>query len=445
MIVIYFIFYIIIGAEFLYPFSIRYLGLPELPTLTIQAIILLVFTVIYLSSFISNKKLNISNASLLKYLYLFIGFLLIIVISAFLNSNNFLLVIKSVVSYSVIYLFLFLAVLELDMDEKKQTYLIKFIYALILLQIPVSLYQYLFLHYSTADSNSGTIGSANLGGTGIVGILIMFLQAFIVASILVKGFHVKRIILFLLSYIPIVAGGVRIGLFLSPLIVIVTIGSFYLFNPKIEQKKYFRGIALTFAFISVIIILIIFIIPNTKFSKYLDLTTVTNTNNFNEYNGGNVAYSRTLPYTVLFKYTFKDDINYLIGMGNAEITRSSSANTNNAKLQNVSTYPDAVLLLASNGILGISIIILIILLGMITLKKYIEIETSRFMSIVAYSFIPATLIVFISIFYTSAWSSQICLSYWVILAILFQRYSVLQRANGYLLKIKDVSILSKIL
>ena len=435
MIILYLMLYFVIGVEFLYPFTIRYYGFPQLPALSIQALILLLFTIIYLNSIISNKRLNIFSLGLKNYKYLFLIFGLNIMLSAFLNSNNILLVIKSIVSYSLIYIVLFLTILEMDLNEKGQENLIKFIFLLILIQIPVTLYQFLFMGYTTADYNSGTVASANAGGTGIIGILMMFFQAYIVASIMIKGFNIKRLLLILLTFIPIIVGGVRIGLILSPITIIITIGGYYLLSKNIDSKKYLRSIVTVGVLIGTMALVILVVIPNTKYAKFLDLETVTNANKFEEYNSSNVRYSRILPYTILFKYTFENDMNYILGKGNAEITQSSSANVNNTKLKNVTDYPDAVLILASNGILGLILVISILAAAIKTLKKYLRLEASEFMRIVAFAFIPVTFNVVVALFYTSAWESQICLAYWVILAVLLQRYSVLQNTKNLFLSL----------
>ncbi len=323
----------IIGLEFLYPFSIRYMGFPQLPTLSVQFLIIGFFIFVYLNSIISNKKLNISYPTLKNYAFLFIAFLMTEILSAFINSNSLLLVMKSMISYSMIYLLLFLAILEMDMDDKGQKNLIKFVYLLILIQIPVTLYQYLFLGYSSADYNSGTVASANLGGTGTTGFLMLFFQAFLVANILIKGFHIKKIIFILLTFIPIVVGGVRMGIILSPITIILTIVGFFLINPHKNLKKVYRGIYTVMFTLIMMLLLILIIIPNTKFSNYLSLDILTNKKAFEKYDSSNLKFSRTYPYYVLFKYTLNSNVNYLLGNGNQEITHSKIANAGEYKIK----------------------------------------------------------------------------------------------------------------
>ena len=430
MILLFFLLYLIIGLNFLYPFIIRYFGFPPLPTMSEQLLIVAFFILVYLNSAISNKKPNIYYSYLRIYAYLFLSFLLIEIFSAFLNSNSFLLVIKSMISFSIIYLLFFLAIIEMDMNEKGQRKVIEFIYAMILVQIPVTIFQYLFMNYSSADYNSGTISSANAGGTGTIGILMLFLQAFLISQIMVKGFNIKRIVLILLTLVPIVVGGVRLGIVLSPITIILTVCGYYFLNPNKVSKKAYNGIITIIFTVITMFILIAVVIPTTKYSSYLDLNVLTNEKNFEEYNNSKLSQSRTLPYYILFKYTLNSDINYLVGNGNEEITQSKMANVGRAKLSNRNAYPDAILILASNGIIGLSLVIMIFATGIKILRNYVKIEVSEFMRIVSYSIIPITFLSIISLFYTNAWSEQICLCYWVILAVLLQRYITLHRIKN---------------
>ena len=149
--------YIIICFKFLYPFFIRYFNFSQLPWFTIPVIILGMFTVTYSKVYFASEKFVFSESKLKSYKYLFIIFLCVIFLSAFLNLNNMLLVMKSLFEYSIIYIILFLAVIEMEMREKDQENILKFIYAILILQIPVTAFQYLVIGSSDADMNGGTI------------------------------------------------------------------------------------------------------------------------------------------------------------------------------------------------------------------------------------------------------------------------------------------------
>ncbi len=427
MIDLIFFIYFLIGIKFLYPFFYRYLGLPELPSLSFQISIFALFIIIYLKTFVVNKGFAISGSKLKSYKFVFLSFIVLIFFSALINSNNLLLVVKSILEYSIIYLLLFLALLEMNMKEKEQENILKFIYTLIFIQVPVVICQYLFFAYSTADSNSGTIGSGKLGGTGIVAILMTFLMAFVVAQIMMKGFTVKRLLLALSTFIPPLAGGARIGLILLPLTILLTVLSYFILNKNITPKKFFRGVAITSAFLIVMLVTVFVIIPNSKYARFLDLTTMSSMSNIKNYDKEDVRYNRMLIYTILYNQIYKNQFNNVVGMGNQAIAQSSMADIKNSKWDFIDNYPDSVVFMASLGVLGLSIIILILLMSAFILKSYIQIEPSGFMSAVAYSVIPISVNFIISLFYTSAWATQIGMIYWIILAVLLQRYYVLNK------------------
>jgi hypothetical protein len=177
-------------------------------------------------------------------------------------------------------------------------------------------------------------------------------------------------------------------------------------------------------------VLITVIVPNLRNSGYLSLdeiTTTTKIDNYDKSDGG--RYNRLQGYNLLFNGVFKNNLNIILGMGNQAITTSNAANVETANLDFINYMPDALIFLASNGILGLSLIISIILISLPSLKNYLKVEASQFFEIVALSLIPVTFNIIFALFYTSTWNSQIGFTYWIILAILFHRFSIIHRGN----------------
>src|ERR1039457_1095274 len=114
------ILYLIIIINFLIPFSFRYLGFPDLPTDSKELLILLLFLVTYLKTFLKNKPFNSSNVKIRKYLYFLFLFVLVAIINSFVNQNNLALVIKAFIEFTLISWILFLAVLEMELNENNQ-------------------------------------------------------------------------------------------------------------------------------------------------------------------------------------------------------------------------------------------------------------------------------------------------------------------------------------
>ena len=429
--------YILISVIYIYPFCIRYFGFPELPPLATQMMILLLFVETYFTSFLNNKSFISTDRKIRKYLLYIILFLLTTFITAFINYNNVILVIKSLLEFGLIGLLLFLAIIEIDLSEKNQEQILKFIYSLLVLQIPVTAFQYFIMGYRDPDSISGTISSTEVGGTGIVAFLMSFLIAYGISQILIKGLSLVRILMVVSSFIPALLGGARIGLILLPLTILINVISFFIFYRSDKIKKITKAILVSAIVTVVISVLITEVVPNLKDSKYLSLDQINTTEKFENYDKGAGRYSRLQGYNLLFKGIFKNNLNIFLGMGNQAITKSSTANVETANLDFVNYMPDALMFLASNGIVGLLLIISIILIGIPSLKSYLKIESLRFFEILALSLIPVTLNIIFSLFYTSTWNSQIGFTYWIILAILFHRFSIIQRGNGLMKSLAD--------
>jgi hypothetical protein len=355
----------------------------------------------------------------------------IAVVSAVLNYSNFLLVAKVFLNFSFINLILFVTILEMDLNEKNQKNIIKFIFALIFIQIPVSAGQYLFFHYPSADWNSGTISFVGkFDGTGIVAILMIFLLSFMISQILIQGFTVKRAFLVILTFIPTIAGGSKLGLILLPVIIVLNVFSHSIFYASFDLMRFIRISFVSGIIICVAILVIIFIVPQTRFGKeFLNLDSVSSPDKVVKYESSDPRFGRIAGYNELFNNIFKNNVTMFFGMGSDVIAESKFAGVSRPKLIFLSRLEDSIRLMGTIGLLGIIMVAVLILSGVPTLKKYIKLETSDFMIVVANSFIPSTIIFLGAVFYTSAWATQIGMSYWIILGILYQRYSVLSK--GY--------------
>jgi hypothetical protein len=425
------ILYLIIGIDYLYPFGFRYFGFPQLPPSTIELVILVLFSFTFIKGFIGNRDFINSDNKLKLYRYLILLFIMTALFSSILNLNNMFLVAKVFLNYSLINLVLFFTILELDMNEKNQNKIIKFLYVLIFLQIPVSLFQYLFYHYPSADYNSGTISYIGKNdGTGIVAILMTFLLSFIISKILIQGFTVKRLSLTILTFIPPIVGGSRLGIVMLPVTVLLTVLSYFIFYSRFEIVRFIKIFLTGGIIISLALVAIIIIAPQTRFGKtYLNLDVISSPDKIAKYESGDPKFGRVAGYTRLFTNVFKNNTSMILGVGSDAIAESKFAEANRPKLIFLARLEDSVRILGTTGLVGLLIVMSIIFLGVPTLKNYIKLENSEFMNIVACSFIPSTLIFIGAIFYTSAWASQVGMSYWIILGILYQRYSVLNR--GY--------------
>jgi hypothetical protein len=425
------IIYLIIGIDFLYPFCYRYLGLPQLPPSLVELSILGIFSITFIKIYFENRNFVNSDNKIRIYRYFILSFLVIAIISSILNYNNLYLVAKVFLDFSFVNLILFLTILELELKEKSQKNIIKTIYFLIFLQIPVSIYQYIFYNYPSADYNSGTISFAGKNdGTGILAILMTFLLSYFISKILIQGFTIKRLLLSILTFIPPIVGGSKLGIILLPITILLTVLSYFIFYGNFEIMKFFRVALFSILIISLALIAIIIIAPQTKFGKtYLNLDIVSSPDKIAKYESGDSKYGRVAGYNKLFDNAFKNKSNMFLGLGSDIIAESKFVDMSRPKYVFISRLEDSIRLLGTTGLIGLIMVISIIFLGIPTLKNYIKIESSEFMTTVACSFIPSTFLFICAIFYTSAWATQIGLSYWIILGILYQRYAIL--SQGY--------------
>jgi hypothetical protein len=426
-----FLLYLIIGLDFLYPFFFRYFGIPPQPPSMIQLGILGMFIITFFRAILENKNFINSDVKLKRYKYFILIYLFIAIISSILNYNNMILMAKVFLDFSFINLILFLTIMELDLNEKNQKNIIKFIYVLIFLQIPVSALQYILFHYPSADYNSGTISFAGKNdGTSIVAILITFFLSFIISSMLIKGFTIKRLLLTISTFIPPIVGGCRLGIVLLPITILLTVLSYFMFYGRLELVRFIRITLLSGIIICLALIAIIFIAPQTRFGKeYLNLDVISSPSKIAKYESGDAKFGRVAGYNELFNNVFQNNITMVLGMGSDVIAESKFVDVSSPKLLFLARLEDSIRLIGTTGLLGLIMVLVIILSSIPLLKNYIKVETSDFMKIVACSLIPSTLIFICAIFYTSAWATQIGLCYWIILGILYQRYSVLSR--GY--------------
>ncbi len=120
---------------------------------------------------------------------------------------------------------------------------------------------------------------------------------------------------------------------------------------------------------------------------------------------------------------FTNGVDYTVGLGPSSITQSQSADSK-AGLSFIVGLPDTVMIMASLGVLGLFLFLLVFFMPAIFIKKYINYEGNIFFQILACSIIPISAVSFIAMFYCPTWNSQIGLFYWILLGILASRYKV---------------------
>lgn len=202
--------YFLIVYKFTYPFFIRYFGFPYINSFYVNS----AFFGLFIYSRLLYPVLNPAGVRpatrVSKYGIMFFALSVLVVLSGFLNSTNWFIILKSIIEYYFPYLFLFLFISGLQLSEKEQEQLIKLCYFLVLLQIPVVLMQYFGEGYSTADSISVTISDKDLGGTGVNGVLGAFLFSLCIVQNLNRGANSGLPGVGLISICPVVCWGKQV-------------------------------------------------------------------------------------------------------------------------------------------------------------------------------------------------------------------------------------------
>jgi len=426
--------YILIVFNFIYPFFVRYIGLPYIKGLYVNSIIFALFVYsLLMGPFLGLSRVQ-SNKVVSKYKIMFFALLSLLLFSSLFNYNHWFVLIKSIVEIYFPYIVLFLIITRIKLSKNEEVILIKLCYILIILQIPVVLIQYFIGGYSTADSMSGTVSFEELGGTGINGVLGAFLFSVCMSRIAITKINPGFLLLGLSAFVPSIFGGSRFGIILMGVVVIVLIISLI----WVGDAQGVRGIARSFGLIVIMTIILygvfVYLVPKNRFAEYLDFNLLTSRQEVLEYDSDQGS-QRILGYEILNKFVFKNWNDILFGLGSGATIGSKEVGAKANKI--FLNYfpvgaPDGIYFMLTIGAIGLMLVTIILVYGIFWVQKYLQIETCLFMRMNGYAFISITVACLLSIHYTLVWSSQIGLTYWVLAGVLVNRYGEVSTiSNGY--------------
>jgi len=426
--------YILIVFNFIYPFFVRYIGLPYIKGLYVNSIIFALFVYsLLMGPFLGQSRVQ-SNKVVSKYKIMFFALLSLLLFSSLFNYNHWFVLIKSIVEIYFPYIVLFLIITRIKLSKNEEVILIKLCYILIILQIPVVLIQYFIGGYSTADSMSGTVSFEELGGTGINGVLGAFLFSVCMSRIAITKINPGFLLLGLSAFVPSIFGGSRFGIILMGVVVIVLIISLI----WVGDAQGVRGIARSFGLIVIMTIILygvfVYLVPKNRFAEYLDFNLLTSRQEVLEYDSDQGS-QRILGYEILNKFVFKNWNDILFGLGSGATIGSKEVGAKANKI--FLNYfpvgaPDGIYFMLTIGAIGLMLVTIILVYGIFWVQKYLQIETCLFMRMNGYAFISITVACLLSIHYTLVWSSQIGLTYWVLAGVLVNRYGEVSTiSNGY--------------
>lgn len=401
--------------RFLYPFGIRYMGLPEIDALYVSALV----PVILLASLSTNRRREIAEGKD-PYAGPIFAIMLLIILSAVINGSHPYVVFKASITYYLGPLFLYLLISSAGLTNDELSSIVRLCYGLIVLQIPVSLAQYLFGNYTTLDSHSGTLSSFHLGGTGIAGLLMAFLVARESASILLRGMTKRRAGLILLAFIPVIVGGVRFGVVLLPSMLPAVVGAAMFLKAPLDSRNLASIIGMLLLYGVAAAALILVVIPSSPaMAHYLGLDVIFDPEVRQAYDAG---AGRLTYYSIILREASESLPNLLLGFGSETVASSTAIGTQNywaAVIQEQATT--AVSFLLSLGLLGVGVLMAVLITTIATARRAFRCLTESEHQVEALSIIAITLAALAGLPYTAFWSGQTGIVYWTLVAVLVRR------------------------
>lgn len=396
--------------RFLYPFCVRYFHAPLGPWVVGNLALVMLWCLVALTT------IPQGSALLRGYRRDFGVLLLLVGVSALLNSSTAALVAKSLIEIYLPGMLLFQVLTRVNTTESERSRMVGLCYLLIVVQIPVSLGQYFLGGYPSPDSNSGTV-STSFGGSGVVAVL----EAFLIAMCITLAFDTGRRYRYLLAaacgVIPIVLGGARFGLVLVPVVALTTLVMIGISSRR-GKNKGLAGFALTViaVFVASVYLLQIVLAKSPTLSHYLSLGGILDPSWRTPYESQGSS-GRTSFYGEILRRMGQEWYLPLFGLGSAAIEQSRMSEVQ-------SMWPAAfdvrltsgITFFAGLGLSGLWYLGWTFAKGLVVAARCAKAETSDLIRRVAVTFVPTSVASILSSIYTDVWSSQIGLIYWVLLA-----------------------------
>lgn len=403
---------------FLCPFFVRYFNFPEISNLYAN---MAIFVFWFLATVVRHPAG--ARRSTIHSTYV-VFFLVLTVLSAAINRSNWLVTAKVLVEEYLPYMLMFLLIVSTSFEQKEEEQLFNLCYALILLQIPVSLGQYLLGGYATLDSNSGTLSSADLGGTNLTTVLSAFLTARYILKMVLDRVRTRYLVLAVATCVPMIVGGARYGFIVIPLAAVASILTPYFLRWRAGSKRFLRLVLVTLALLAALLVAVTYVIPRSPLlSQFLNLDVLLSPETMLGYDSsGARGAGRMVGYIVLYNLMSGRLSTLLFGLGSQAMGESRLGRVSSSLLRVYDQSSSGLSYFASLGFLGVAFMVFMFIYGAFWVRKYVRLEYSPTMRLNAAAFIPISFICIVSMFYTDVWGSPIGLVYWVMYGVLVRRY-----------------------
>lgn len=410
----------VLVVDFLYPFFVRYFSFPDISRLFINMAI----CVFWFLATVVKHPAGARRPS--KYSVQVIFLLVLAVLSAAINRSNWFVTAKGLVEEHLPYMLLFLLIVSTSLKQKEEEQLFDLCYALILLQVPVAIGQFLLGGYTSLDSNSGTLSRADLGGTSLTVVLSAFLMARYVLSMVLDRVRVRYLVLAVSTVVPMIVGGARYGFLVIPITIVASVLTPFFLRWHAGAKRVLTLVLVALVLLAALLVAVVYVIPQSPLlSRFLDFDVILNPEIRLDYDSSKAGGTgRIVGLNRLYNQLSDRPSTLLFGLGSEAMGESRLGGVSSTLLRSglYQRVSSAVSYFAGLGVLGVAFMVFVFLYGAFFIRKYVRLEYSPTMRLNAAAFVPISVICIASMFYTNVWGSPIGLVYWVMYGVLVRRY-----------------------
>ena len=269
---------VVLIVNFLYPFFVRYFRFPDISRLYINMAIYVFWFLATIVKHPAGARRPTRHSAQVVFL------LVLAVLSAAINRSDWFVTAKVLVEEHLPYMLLFLLIVSISLKQKEEEQLFDLCYALILLQVPVALGQFVLGGYTNLDSCSGTLSRTDLGGTNLTVVLSAFLTARYVLRMVLDGVRVRHMLLAVSTALPMIVGGARYGFLVIPIAIVASVLTPFFLRWRIGAKRVLTLIFVALVLVAALLVSLVYVIPRSPLlSGFLDLDVFFNPERRMEY------------------------------------------------------------------------------------------------------------------------------------------------------------------
>lgn len=403
--------------------------LPNYFTLIDECCLISIF--IYMAWSLFNNKIHFTFCYFDVFL---ISFMFIGIVSAVLNNNPVLNTILGLRCY-IQYIILYYAISYLDISDKFCRLLINSMLALVIIQVPITVYQYFTWTSSSLvnDHADAAYGTFSYGAANILGMLMLVFVFYMLKMSFFYNSIVRYLFLTLVGFCMVLSHSKMSYILLFIVLIYDGVKNIYY---RINYKK------IIYASIGVFVLLkLAFWVSNdiANLFSYENLMVLIN-NQLEDKEGGGRIMSLLLTFSILYKYAFSP----FLGLGPGMYTSYAGISLKSHYLVDILNVdlehrgarldPDVIGVLGEYGYLGFLFFALMLFVLLFRKIDILNVNCSKYWAHYFQWVKLFTLIFFLGAFVNGLWQAQFfAVTYWVAAGILNKKYleSIQYESNTY--------------